>query len=770
MASFVERREFGAPQEFVFRPMRLLIVSNRLPFTAARKNQRLELRPSAGGLVSGLSAYLDSLRGASLHQTEYIWIGWPGVAVEEGDKAKLKQQSFAQFRAHPVFLPEGAMEKFYCGFCNQTLWPLFHYFPSLTVFDDSCWQQYREVNSIFCDGVAEIARPGDIIWVHDYHLMLLPGMLRETLPGATIGFFLHIPFPPYDVYRILPRRCGTQILEGLLGADLIGFHTHDYTEYFLRCLMRLLGHEHDLGRVIVGSRPVKAETYPMGIDYSRFAQAAVDLTASEAKAELDQLTGQYKIVLSIDRLDYTKGIVHRLAGYELFLERNPQWRKRIVLVLVVVPSRVGVNQYRQMKRRIDELVGKINGRYGEVGWAPINYQYRHLPHGRLTALYRACDVALITPLRDGMNLVAKEYLASRPEGRGVLVLSEMAGCAQELPEAILVNPYSREEIADALQFALEMSEEEQVQRNSRMQARLRTHNVVRWAEDFLRDLNSQKEEQQRMHARLLDTGARNQLVHHFHTARQKVVFLDYDGTLVPFAVNPAKAVPDPRLIDELRALAAVGTTEVVIVSGRNRQALDSWFGNEDFSLAAEHGLWIKEKKADWILMKSLSGDWKKRILAFLEEQCDRVAGSFVEEKEYSLAWHYRNADPDLGSAHARELKACLLNFVANVDLQVLQGHKVVEIRIGGINKGTAAAHFLAKREYDFVLAAGDDWTDEDLFRILPPNAYSIRVGVVASLARFNVRDYLEMRDLIGEIVQERVGGLEESSRSNATRG
>jgi trehalose 6-phosphate synthase/phosphatase len=465
--------------------VRLLVVSNRLPVTVVKQETGFSLQESVGGLVSGLSAYLNSLGGSSFTKASYIWVGWPGVAVNERARPELRIRLQREFRAHPVFVSEKSMDKFYFGFCNKTLWPLFHYFPSYAAYDEGDWAQYQAVNKAFCHAVLEVAQPDDIIWVHDYHLMLLPKLLREQLPSNRIGFFLHIPFPSYEIFRLLPNVWHRSILEGLLGADLIGFHTEDYTGYFLNCLARMCGLGSEAGTIQAGDRTVRADTFPMGIDFQKYAQASSVAGDTNEMREIQATLGKAKVILSIDRLDYSKGIINRMRAYEAFLSTNPQWRGKVTLAMVVVPSRVGVEDYQRTKRRIDEMVGRINGRFGNLGWTPILYQYRFLPLDPLVALYRLSDVALVTPLRDGMNLIAKEYIASRIDQTGVLILSEMAGAAQELTEAIITNPNDIGQIAEAIKQALEMPEAEQVRRNRDMQYKLERHDVVQWASDFL---------------------------------------------------------------------------------------------------------------------------------------------------------------------------------------------------------------------------------------------------------------------------------------------
>ena len=734
--------------------MKMIIVSNRLPVTVIQEDNKFTFKESSGGLVSGLSAYLDSLKSSSFVKSDYIWLGWPGASISEELKAKVKSEILSKFHAYPVFLSEKEMDKFYLGFCNKTIWPLFHYFPSYVTYDDDFWAQYKRVNEIFCNAVLEIAKPDDMIWVHDYHLMLLPKLLRDKIPELSIAYFHHIPFPSFEIFRQLPSKWRSELLDGLLGADLIGFHTQEYTQYFLRCVLRILGYEHDMGLINMSDHVVKADTFPMGIDFAKFYDAGVIPEVKQQEDELKSGLAKYRVILSIDRLDYTKGVANRLRSYELFLEQNPGFRKKVILVLVLVPSRIGVESYQLMKRQIDELVGKINGKFGDITWTPIIYQYKFLPFDPLLALYRTSDICLVTPLRDGMNLVAKEYIAARSDQSGVLILSEMAGAAKELGEAMIINPNSTEELTAALKQALEMTRDEQVRRNQAMQHRLKGYDVVRWANDFVSELQSIKKVQaERFYAKLINPEIRNHLTGDFKKASRKLIFLDYDGTIVPFTIDPRMAKPTEEILAILRQITSKPDLDMVMVSGRDRATLEDWLGKLNIGLVAEHGVWIREPNKDWQMIKPMLSDWKTKILPILGLYADRLPGSFVEEKEFSVVWHYRGADPELGVFRAKELMDELVEYTANMDIQVLQGSKVIEVRNAGVNKGIAAMHFLTKKNYDFIMAIGDDWTDEDLFKALPPKSYTIRVGVVASYALYNLRDYMEVRQLLEQLAR-----------------
>ncbi|HEY4491410.1 MAG TPA: bifunctional alpha,alpha-trehalose-phosphate synthase (UDP-forming)/trehalose-phosphatase, partial [Acidobacteriota bacterium] len=579
------------------------------------------------------------------------------------------------------------------GFCNRTVWALFHFFPMYAIYDEEYWEQYRKVNESFSETVLEMVRPGDLVWIHDYHLMLLPRLLRTKLPDMPIGFFLHIPFPSFEIFRLLPSKWRREILEGLLGADLIGFHTHDYSQYFLRCVHRILGYEHSMGEIQAADRLVKVDTFPMGIEFKKFQESAAKTKVKVRKEELRNRFKNLKVILSIDRLDYSKGILNRLRAFELFLEKNPQRLGKVVLLLVVVPSRIGVEHYQTMKKQIDEMVGRINGRFARVVWTPIIYQYRSLSFYKVQALYGISDVILVTPLRDGMNLIAKEYVASRIDKTGVLILSEMAGAAKELGEAIIINPNTKEEIADALEEALKMPYGEQKRRNEIMQDRLRRYDVTRWATEFIESLQTFKEQQRKQEARILSPTLRHQLLEGIAQAKKKLFFFDYDGTLVPFASHPRLAVPTHDVLNVLKQFSQASNSDTILTSGRDRESLDNWFGKLKIGMIAEHGVWTKNKNEDWKTMKLLSNDWKSQLRPIFEVYADRLPASFVEEKEFSLVFHFREADRDLADLRTRELVDNLVHLTTNMGVQVLMGSKVIELRNAGVNKGTAGMHF-----------------------------------------------------------------------------
>ena len=721
-----------------------IIVSNRLPTKVLRTKAGITFQPSEGGLATGL--------GSIYRAGDNLWLGWPGLSGhDETEEAHITEQLHADNMV-PVFLTEDEIRDYYEGFSNSTLWPTFHYFTEFATYLDEHWDAYVAVNEKFCQAVLAQAGPDDIIWVHDYQLLLLPELLRRARPRATIGFFLHIPFPSYELIRVLPWR--TELLRGMLGADLIGFHTFGYMRHFLSAVSQQLGLTNQNGQIETPSHTVRVDAFPMGIDYERYATAAASEDAQAHMAEYLQALGNTRVILSIDRLDYTKGIPQRLWAFNQLLERYPEWRGQVSLIMVVVPSRDQVAQYADLKVEVDELVGRINAQYRTISWSPVHYFYRSFPLAELAALYAMADVGLVTPLRDGMNLVAKEYVASRLDQRGVLILSERAGAARELSDALIINPTDTRALAEAMHEALVMPDEEQQRRMSAMQALVKRYNVFAWTKLFMNQLAYTKMKQETLATATLDEAATATLLADYHAADQRLLLLDYDGTLVPFHPDPTRAAPDEELLLLLRALTDNPQNRVVIISGRDRTTLQQWLGHLPLHFIAEHGVWLRAADAeDWQLFQPLRNDWKRELRPVLEVYVARTAGSFIEEKDYSLVWHYRRADAELGPVRARELLSHLSFITANTDLQVLEGNKVLEIKNAGINKGTAAVRWLGQYEPGFMLALGDDRTDEDTFRALPPEAYTVRVGAAShSAARFHLASPSEARKLLRQLI------------------
>ncbi|MBX6380081.1 MAG: bifunctional alpha,alpha-trehalose-phosphate synthase (UDP-forming)/trehalose-phosphatase [Thermoflavifilum aggregans] len=728
---------------------RIIIVSNRLPVKVViNKSGQFQLQPSEGGLATGLSSVYK--------RNDNLWIGWPGAFLDENQRSQVQPLLEAE-KLLPVYLTEEEIAAYYEGFSNETLWPLYHYFPSYTLYKKDDWEMYCAVNRKFAEHVLRVAREEDIIWVHDYQLCLVPELIREQLPNVTIGFFQHIPFPDFEIFRLLPWR--KEILKGLLGADLIGFHTLDDTKHFIASCSRLLNLEVMMNRIVVEGREVMVDTFPMGIDFEKFQQWARKDRTLQNERRLRSLVGPLKIMISVDRLDYSKGILNRLEAFEQLLDRYPHMRGKISFIQLVVPSRDQVPQYRWLKDEIDKKVSSINSRFSSFGWTPIYYFYRSFQMDMLSALYKTADIAMITPMRDGMNLVSKEYVASKTDQKGVLILSEMAGASKELLHAIIVNPNDIEAMVDALLQAIEMPEEEQVYRIRAMQEIIAKYNVYHWVNLFIETLEEVKQQQDKLTTKMLNRQVTEIMIKHYAQARKRILLLDYDGTLVPYFSDINQAIPDRELKRLLLALARDTRNRVVVISGRTHETLSKWLGDLPVDLIAEHGVWRKDYGQDWQKFTDLSTAWKPSIRHILEMYMHRTPGSFIEEKSYSLAWHYRNVSAELGEERARELIDNLKFFSSHHGLQVLSGNKVIEIKNAEVNKGKAARALLKEQRYDFILAIGDDATDEDTFRAMPSRAYTIRVGSTLSSAQYYLRSYQEVRALLSNFAEANVEEL-----------
>lgn len=729
-------------------PGRLVVVSHRLPVVVDLSGPQPAVRRTVGGLVSGVEAFLRA-RGSEAGPP--VWIGWPGPVAGPDQRAAMAQVLAAEPGIVPVFLESGVHERFYDGFSNRALWPLCHTFPRLVHLDSREWNAYRGVNEAFRDAILPALRPADVVWVHDYQLMLLPALLRERAPDLQLAYFHHIPFPSLDVLRVLPDPWSRELLAGVLGADVVGLHTYDDVRKTLRAAEHLLDVDHSGGAITREGRVTLLDAFPIGVDFARWDTVAEEPEVQAERVRLEAPLEGKRVVLSVDRLDYTKGVLHRLLAFETFLERRPEWRGRVTLVAIVVPSRLGVEAYRTMRTQIEEAVGRVNGRYGDLAWTPVLYRYRALDRAALAALYLRADVALVTPFRDGMNLVAKEFLAARHDQDGVLVLSDTAGAARELGEAVLVNPFHVDGIADAIARALEMPEAERRRRCTHMRERLERYDVVRWGSEQLDRLREARSQTEALRARRLPGRERARLIEQWRSAKRRLLILDYDGTLVPFARDPAAAALDRPLRALLERLGRPWSTKVVLVSGRDARTLGTWFAGLPVELVAEHGARVRGEDGSWSASPGLAPAVRARALEVMQVFADRLPGAFVEAKELSLAWHWRSADPTIGAARARELVDAIANLGFGPDTQVVVGKKVVELRESSADKGTAARRWEAEGTWDVVVAAGDDETDEDLFRGIGPDAWSLRVGWGDSRAKWNLADVPELRGLLAEL-------------------
>lgn len=726
---------------------RLILVSNRLPVTIQNDNSDpsadQSVSRSSGGLVAGLDPL--HLNG------EGIWIGYPGTEPDE-----YASKLLAEMRLEPVEIPDSEYTGYYEGFSNGAIWPLFHYLLEHCDFDPDAFEKYRRVNERFAKKILDHAKDDDTIWIHDYQLMLVPSMVREKLPGARIGFFLHIPFPSVEVLRVMPQR--EELLRGLLGADLIGVHTFEYADHLARSFRRVLGLEARQGVVNLSGRGVRIEAHPLGIDIESQRNAAFSDEAEKILTRYKRSLGDTQVILGVDRLDYTKGLPNKLEAFKSLLDREPRWREGAVLIQVAVPSREAIGSYRDQKSEVERLVGEINGLYGRAGHTPIQYIYGSVSPDELGALYRLADVALVSPIRDGLNLVAKEYVAVRDDGAGVLVLSEFAGAATELGEALRINPWDVEGSASQIERALDMGLGERNERMAPMHRRVVENDVHRWVDRFIRSLGSPDSEISATPPMLRSSILAKTLSGPFAAAKKPLIMLDYDGSLREFTARYEDAVPNDEIINVLSSLGDLENAEIYINSGRDRHTLGKWFDSVNISLIAEHGSWVRYKsQSEWTRLGPAPDlSWKKEATSILNDFVSRTPGARIEEKSSALVWHFREAESEVGEWQALDLTTHLEHTLASAPVEILTGSKIVEIRQHGLDKGRAYGIVESEQgPFDFVLATGDDRTDEDLFAKLPTDAYSIHVGQGGSLASSSLSSPASVRRLLALLVKAR---------------
>jgi trehalose 6-phosphate synthase/phosphatase len=732
----------------------ILIVSNRLPVTVTPSG----IERSSGGLVA-------ALEGMSAGDRKVTWLGWPGKDVPENERESFAQTLRRDYGCEPVFISDQLAKDHYEGFSNSSIWPIFHYLPSNFRYRDGWYDAYAQVNRLFAERVVAGLKDGDMVWVHDYQLMLLPHMIKTAKPGVKVGFFLHTPFPSYDVYRCLPHR--EELLRGVLGADVIGFHTFGYLRHFRSNVLRLLGHQPEIATVRHEGRTTSLGVYPIGINAGRFDE---ELQTEAFREQLKKTAAAFRgkrLILSVERLDYTKGILRRLEAIEIFLSRlDSEARERVKFIFVSVPTRGGVDEYRELRRQVEAKIGRINGQYATVHNSPLHFIHGSVDFAELCALYALADVALVTPLIDGMNLIAKEFIACQREelwgpaggelglmrrGPGVLVLSEFAGAAQELFNAIMVNPYDGPAIAGAIEEALAMPEEERRRRMQPMRERVFTYDAAAWAKDFVTDLSKASLPPARGAGNGLPK-ARARLEKAFAAGERVALFLDYDGTLRELVSDPAAAGPTPELrhlLDQLRPLRQV---DVTIISGRTPGDLETFLGDySEFGLVAEHGAAIRPPgQTQWRqLDENLDFRWMEHVARIVGLYQRSTPGTHIERKRTSLVWHYRRADPEFGAWKASQLVEELTIVTANDPIVIRHGRKIVEIASAQINKGAAVSNLLRGKEYDLVLVAGDDQTDESMFQLAPhSDTFTIRVGDGETRARYVIDTPAAMRELL----------------------
>uniref|UniRef100_A0A0E0AVB3 alpha,alpha-trehalose-phosphate synthase (UDP-forming) n=1 Tax=Oryza glumipatula TaxID=40148 RepID=A0A0E0AVB3_9ORYZ len=751
-------------------------------------------------------ALLMQLKDGFSNETDVIYVGSLKVQVDPSEQDQVAQKLLRDYRCIPTFLPPDLQQQFYHGFCKQQLWPLFHYMLPICLdkgelFDRSLFQAYVRANKLFADKVMEaINTDDDHVWVHDYHLMLLPTFLRKRLHRIKLGFFLHSPFPSSEIYRSLPVR--DEILKSLLNADLIGFQTFDYARHFLSCCSRLLGLHYESKRGYIGidyfGRTVSLKILSVGVHVGRL-ESILKLPATVKKVqEIEQSYKGKMLMLGVDDMDIFKGISLKLLGLELLLDRNPKLRGKVVLVQIVNPARSTGKDVEEAITESVSVAERINLKYGSVDYKPVVLIDHRIPFYEKIAFYAASDCCIVNAVRDGMNLVPYEYTVCRQgneeidNARGsdtnchhtsTLIVSEFVGCSPSLSGAFRVNPWSVDDVADALHHATDLTESEKRLRHEKHYRYVRSHSVAYWAHSFAQDLGRAcKDHYSRrcwaigfgLNFRViaLSPGFRKLSLEHFassyNKATRRAIFLDYDGTLVPqSSINKA---PSDELITILNSLCDDPKNDVFIVSGRARSLLDEWFAPcQKLGIAAEHGYFVRWNKAtEWeSSYPNHDFEWKHIAEPVMQVYTETTDGSSIEPKESALVWHYLDADHDFGSCQAKELLGHLERVLSNEPVVVKCGHYIVEVKPQGVSKGLVVDKVIHRlmnngKTPDFVVCIGNDRSDEDMFKSIDsmtsssafpavPEVFACSVGQKPSKAKYYVDDAGEVVRLLKNV-------------------
>ncbi|KAF2201668.1 hypothetical protein GQ43DRAFT_448651 [Delitschia confertaspora ATCC 74209] len=652
-------------------------------------------------------------------------------------------------------------------YAEHELYTLFHYKQNAPADGRAArktWADYYRMNRLFADRIVDLYKPGDIIIIHDFYLMLLPSLIRQRLPNAYIGFFLHTPFPSSEFYRCLSQR--KEILEGVLGANMIGFQSYSYSRHFSSCCTRILGFDSSSAGVDAYGAHVAVDVFPIGINAtSTLQQAFNDPLIQEKIKAMRELYAGKKIIVGRDRLDSVRGVPQKLQAFEMFLERYPEWQNKVVLIQVTSPSKVQAEKGEDEDKfvnKVSDLVARINGTYGNLYFSPVQHFPQYLSREEYFALLRVADVALITSVRDGMNTTSLEYVVCQKDHHGPLILSEFSGTSSSLQNAIHINPWDMAGVADALNEALTMTEEQRKEQHEKSFKYVVENNVQAWTNNYLRRLMTNLSSVDQSFATpALDKA---QLLSQYRQAKKRLFMFDYDGTLTPIVKDPSAAVPSDRVLRTLKTLASDPANNVWIISGRDQAFLEEWMGHiSELGLSAEHGSFMRRPRSeDWEnLTEKEDMSWQSEVLRVFQEYTEKTQGSFVERKKIALTWHYRRADPEYGAFQARECQKHLEKTVATKwDVEVMTGKANLEVRPRFVNKGEIAKRLV--QEYgqegglEFVFCAGDDFTDEDMFRSLrqsklPTNhVFSVTVGASSkqTLASWHV---VEPADIIAVI-------------------
>ena len=727
---------------------RWITVANRLPFSISGQGK---ISTASGGLVSALS-------GVKSHG-ERLWLGCAPDGLTEENWPQVErtlQEQDGAWKYQPVFVPKDLYDSYYNGVCNDVLWPLLHYETELVAFNTAAWANYREVNARIAMEISKIAKEDDLIWIHDFHLFLVPKLLKARRPELRVGFFLHVPFPSSEVFRQIPAR--EEILSSLLDSDLIGFHDYSYLEHFTSSAIRLLGYESEFLSLRKGAKRTRLGVFPVSIDTAHFEEKA---KKPEIKALADEMEKPSFLFLGVDRLDYIKGLDLKLKAFRTMLRRFPQYREKVRLIQVAVPTRTGVPVYTRLAREVARLVGEINGEFSTPNWTPVQYIHASISNDQLIALYQAADALLVTSKRDGMNLVALEYISSQsPERPGVVLLSEFAGAISTLSHAIPVNPWDLEDSARKMQLALEMPKQEKLFRLRTMQDFLQKYTATHWAETFIAELGKQCPNDRPAGPQIVGSDEKSveMLTERLlqQSPKRITLFLDYDGTLVPIEETPDRAVLTPALRKEVQKLCRYPWLDIVVVSGRDSRFLNNQFADLPIVLGAAHGA----KAFD-----PVTGRWHRRVhrsraswyptaLKIFGDYAARVPHSQIEKKHFAIAWHYRQSPVEYGEFQARKLAKELELGLANLPVSILRGKKVIEVRAVEADKGVFASSYLEQApEGTVAIGFGDDRTDEDLFMALRGRGMTFKVGPGSTAADFAIASQSQTMEFLQSLLE-----------------
>lgn len=662
--------------------------------------------------------------------------------LNDQDKDKIENQIRTMNESeniHPIWLLRRDQER-WRRYAENSIWPIFHYIQTQPrtsgKADADGWYDYVKFNESYLQKIKSIYKPGDIIWIHDYYLLLLPQLLRMEFPDANIGFFLHTPFPSSEYFRCIPKR--SELLDGMLASDSIVFQSDSFQRHFLSCCARVLGCEIKGNKVFAYGTNIQTDTLPIGIDTKKISNDCFNTSIDEKVDALREIYHDKKIIVGRDRLDSVRGVVQKLEAFEMFLQMYPEWRDQVVLIQVSSPSYS--SHARKTEKKVTELVNHINSEYGLLNSTPVLHYQMRINKDEYLALLRVADLAIITSVRDGMNTTSLEFVACQKQNHSPLILSEFSGSASVLNDALLVNPWDSVGIARTINRCFNMSENEKRSFELKLYKKVESNTIQSWTNKFLKCLINQLTTTHNL--KYTPALNRPQLLNHYQKAERRLFLFDYDGTLTPIVSDPEAAIPSKRLDTIIDVLSADPKNQIWIISGRDQKFLAKWFGKKNIGLSAEHGCFMRDLGSDqWVnLAESFDMSWQVKVEEIYKSITDETPNSHIEKKKVALTWHYRRSDPELGKYQCKKLIEVLNKEVASkYDVEVMEGKANVEVRPKFVNKGEIVKRLVlnphgskqdpkpvsehnfnlpADQVPDFILCLGDDLTDEDMFRSL----------------------------------------------------